>query len=96
VGSNRLRESGEERQQHAQQIRDWLAPWNLAIANKSGSKTFRLDAPFKDSTHAAYELREHGNLKNKITKWDKVKQVLMSPNLIDATDVLRKRIGSRR
>jgi hypothetical protein len=86
----------EEMKSLARNIRSWLAPWNFAIMDSADQKTYRLDAVRKGhADQVAFELRQHGNPHGRKAKWSKVKEVLLSPNLVDATEILRNRQNSR-
>ncbi len=83
-------ENKTQKIEHARLIRNWLAPWNLAFMEESG-RPMIIDAGAngpKGSGYSTYILRPFGG-GNKVCGWLKIKQVLCSPKLVDATQFAR-------
>jgi len=75
---------------HAEAIRDWLTPWNLAFREKSTGLTFQLHGRANRTTSGTFAMMIHGGGRESM-QWDRIKAAVLDPELVDITELRRHR-----
>ena len=79
-------ESVDEKLQHAREVRDWLAPWNLGFHDPETGAAFQLRARHYGTTGGGYRLGKYGEMTSaSIDSWSKILPVVTNPQLCDVT-----------
>lgn len=83
----------DEKIEHAKRIRNWLAPWNFALKEPVSGNLVKLVGITTASKMGSYRLYPLGQTQQakRVSNWEHVRQILESPQLEEATDVIHRR-----
>jgi hypothetical protein len=88
-------ESLAEKIEHARNIREMLAPWNLGLCDTSTGTTYQIRACSNGTQGGHFRLRAYGN-DGSHSSWNFVKSILTQPALADTTQfVYRSNVRDR-
>jgi hypothetical protein len=88
-------ESLAEKIEHARDIKEMLAPWNLGLCDTTSGRIYQIRACSNGTQGGHFRMRAYGN-EGSHSSWDFVKCILTQPALADTTEfVYRSNVRDR-